>query len=67
MADAMKHVIGRLDEGKSVEEITNELLIETKDIRFDGNGYSSEWVEEARKRGLYVNENFVENLENLKT
>ena len=26
-----------------------------------GNGYSKEWVIEAKERGLYVNEEFFEN------
>ncbi|MCM1065963.1 MAG: glutamine synthetase III [Muribaculaceae bacterium] len=29
-----------------------ELIIATKAIHFDGNGYSDEWKEEARRRGL---------------
>lgn len=43
------------------------MLEETRNIRFTGNGYSKEWVDEAKKRGLYVNERFVENIENIKT
>ena len=31
------------------------MLEETKAVRFMGNGYSPEWIEEAKKRGLYVN------------
>lgn len=57
----------RLDNGKNIDQIIDELLQETKPIRFNGNGYSKEWVEEAKKRGLYVNERFVENIENIKT
>ena len=29
-----------------------ELTKETKDIRFEGNNYSEEWLKEAKKRGL---------------
>ena len=29
-----------------------ELIIESKNIRFEGNGYSDEWVKEAAKRKL---------------
>ena len=29
-----------------------ELIVESKNIRFEGNGYSDEWVKEAEKRGL---------------
>ena len=33
---------------------------ETQPVRYDGDGYSQEWKEEAKKRGLYVNESFSE-------
>ena len=56
----------RLDKGEKIEEIMASLLEETKPVRFSGNGYSHEWVEEAKKRGLYVNEKFFENYENFK-
>src|SRR5208283_753135 len=29
-----------------------DVIAETKNIRFEGNGYSEEWVKEAAKRGL---------------
>lgn len=29
-----------------------KLIIQSKPIHFDGNGYSEEWVEEAKRRGL---------------
>ncbi|MFV0505136.1 MAG: glutamine synthetase III [Bacteroidales bacterium] len=45
-----------IDEGKSKDDaifqILKRIIIETKKIRFSGNGYSDEWVEEAKKRGL---------------
>jgi len=40
---------------KKDEAILNELqklIIESKNIRFEGNGYGDEWVKEAKKRGL---------------
>ncbi len=37
---------------KAVLEVVREAVIETKAVRFEGNGYSDEWVEEAAKRGL---------------
>ena len=43
-----------------------ELLEETRPVRYSKNGYSPEWIEEAKKRGLYVNEKFFENVENFK-
>lgn len=37
---------------KAVLEAVREAVIETKAVRFEGNGYSQEWVEEAARRGL---------------
>ena len=43
-------------EGKSKEvaifKVLKAYIKESKPIRFDGNGYSDEWKEEAAKRGL---------------
>ncbi|MES2614206.1 MAG: glutamine synthetase III [Bdellovibrionota bacterium] len=33
-------------------DVLREVIKETKKIRFEGNGYSAEWREEAEKRGL---------------
>jgi glutamine synthetase len=49
-------VDARIDAGdKKDEAILKELQVlitESKAIRFEGNGYSDEWVEEAARRGL---------------
>ena len=37
---------------KAVFMVIKELVIESKPIVFDGNGYSEEWKEEAAERGL---------------
>lgn len=37
---------------EAIFQVLKKLIIETKPIRFNGNGYSEEWVEEAAKRGL---------------
>jgi glutamine synthetase len=66
MADAMREVCAKLDSGKSVDEVICEMREETKPIRYSGNGYSREWVETAKSRGLYVNEKFYENYQNLR-
>ncbi len=46
----------RTNEGKSKEEAVMSVLKEyvkaSKDIRFEGDGYSEEWAQEAAKRGL---------------
>jgi glutamine synthetase len=36
----------------SVLQVISKIVKETKDIRFEGNNYSGEWVREAKKRGL---------------
>lgn len=46
----------KIDAGESKEkaifDILKAYIKESKPIRFDGNGYSDEWKEEAAKRGL---------------
>jgi len=38
--------------GHAILEEVRKLIIESKPIHFDGNGYSDEWKEEAQRRGL---------------
>ncbi|MDL2256970.1 glutamine synthetase III [Bacteroidales bacterium OttesenSCG-928-I14] len=60
MADQLtnfkKEVDAKIKQGKKKEEAIYEVLKqdikESKVIRFDGNGYSDEWKEEAARRGL---------------
>jgi glutamine synthetase len=40
------------DVKKKALEVVKEILVETKDIRFEKNGYSQDWHKEAQKRGL---------------
>ncbi|MBP6823594.1 MAG: glutamine synthetase III, partial [Acidobacteria bacterium] len=40
------------DFDQAVINIAKEYVVETKAIRFEGNGYSDEWRDEAAKRGL---------------
>ena len=46
----------KLDDKTPVDEavlaVVSEAFRETKAVRFEGNGYSAEWVEEAARRGL---------------
>ena len=42
------------DKTSAIIDIVREDIKTCKPIRFDGNGYSDEWVEEAAKRGLDV-------------
>ena len=43
---------GAEDFDAAVTEYTAKLMRDNKDIMFNGNGYSDEWVEEAERRGL---------------
>ncbi|MDR0418895.1 MAG: glutamine synthetase III, partial [Prevotellaceae bacterium] len=60
VADQLKQfklsVDSLIKEGKTKEEaifaIVRGYIRESRPIRFDGNGYSDEWKEEAKKRGL---------------
>ncbi len=51
-----KRVMSRIDEGASKDEALletiREYIIESQLIRFEGNGYSKEWHDEATRRGL---------------
>ncbi len=40
------------DQTKAIIKVLREDIKTCKPVRFDGNGYSDEWVEEAKKRGL---------------
>ena len=60
MADEVNNVIKLIDNGSTVEQIIDRYVEETRKIRFDGDGYSDAWKQEAKKRGLYVNEKFAE-------
>jgi glutamine synthetase len=51
---------GNRDE--AVMELVRELTKETKPIRFEGNNYSEEWKQEAKKRGLPMLPSTVEAL-----
>lgn len=62
VADTFRLLADRL-EGKlakgthrdaAVVELVKEALHEAKAVRFEGNGYTAEWVEEAKRRGLPV-------------
>ncbi len=42
--------------------VLKEVLGETHDIRFEGNNYSEEWLEEAKRRGLPIANNTPQSL-----
>ena len=51
-----ENVDKRINDGEplnhAILEEVRKLIIESKPIHFDGNGYSDEWKEEAERRGL---------------
>ncbi len=52
VADKIKKAASGKDFNAAVLKVIAELAKETKDIRFEGNNYSEDWVKEAKKRGL---------------
>ncbi len=53
VTNAIKTVKGTgKDFNSEVLKVISAIAKETKDIRFEGNNYADEWVEEAKKRGL---------------
>ena len=41
-----------MDKDEAIFQILRKYIVESKKIRFEGNGYGEEWVKEAAKRGL---------------
>ena len=52
VADKIRKAASGKDFNTAVLKVIAELAKETKDIRFEGNNYSEEWLKEAKKRGL---------------
>lgn len=42
----------KLDKDEAIFQVLRQYITASKAIRFEGNGYSDEWVKEAKKRGL---------------
>ena len=55
-----------INKGELPLDVIRRFLTEHKRIIFNGDGYSSEWEEEAKKRGLFNIKNTVEAIECLK-
>jgi glutamine synthetase len=41
-----------VDKDEAIFQVLRKLIVESKKVRFEGNGYAEEWVKEAAKRGL---------------
>ena len=56
VADVLEKMADKLEQADDIEKTIDDLIYETlkehQRIIFNGNGYSSEWIEEATKRGL---------------
>ncbi len=59
-ADAVEELSKAKDFDKAVRELIKRYATEHQRIVFNGNGYSDEWVKEAKKRGLPNNASMVE-------
>ncbi|CAE8642678.1 unnamed protein product [Polarella glacialis] len=52
MAGGMAHLADQLATGKKLRDCVAEMYKTNRHVIFTGNGYSTEWPEEAKKRGL---------------
>lgn len=63
----LKELLGqKISRDEAVMQLTRMLLKEARNIRFEGNNYSQEWKDEAKKRGLPILENSYTALQTLK-
>ncbi|NQY68674.1 MAG: glutamine synthetase III [Flavobacteriales bacterium] len=46
------HIAKGVKKDEAVFKILKKYIVESKSIRFEGNGYGDEWEKEAKKRGL---------------
>jgi len=42
----------KVKKDEAIFQVLKKYIVESKNIRFDGNGYSKEWIEIAKERGL---------------
>ena len=66
LAIEMKEMADLIEKGNEPIEVIRKFLKEHKRIIFNGDGYSKEWEEEAKKRGLMNVKNSVDSIECLK-
>ena len=56
LADFKKEVDTLIDKGTKKDEailkVLRQYIVESANIRFEGNGYGEEWMKEAKRRGL---------------
>lgn len=62
--DTLKELLKtKSNRDEAIMELTRQYLKESKQIRFDGNGYSQEWRDEAARRGLPILKSTADALE----
>jgi glutamine synthetase len=70
-AEALDEIATRLEKAKDVNkeatQIVKEIMKKHGRVIYNGNGYSDEWVAEAKKRGLPNVKSWIEALESLNT
>ena len=66
LAIEMKEMADLIDKGEKPLDVITKFLKEHKRIIFNGDGYSKEWEEEAKNRGLQNIKNSVDAIECLK-
>jgi glutamine synthetase len=64
--EQLKALLKSKGRDEAVMEITRTFVKDSKAIRFEGNGYSQEWKDEAAKRGMPILNTTAEALEVLK-
>jgi glutamine synthetase len=52
MSDIEKTGRGKMKKDEAILHVLRKYISESKSVRFEGNGYSREWVKEAERRGL---------------
>lgn len=45
-------LVKNVDKDEAIFQVLRKCIVDSKKIRFEGNGYGEEWVKEAAKRGL---------------
>lgn len=65
LAYEMEEMADEIESGKEPMEVIKEFLYQHQRIIFNGDGYSKEWEEEAKRRGLPNRKNTVEAMEHL--
>ena len=61
--DVDKLLAEGMKKNDAIFNVTRRYIIESKNIRFEGNSYSDEWIKEAANRGLSNNRSTPEALE----